>query len=130
MLGLIVVVVLMAGIISVALVQTRSAYTASLGSTLNAGDMHAPQFAGEQFCRLEKFNMCLRFALRVHRLLQLAAVRAGRAGASVCRCFDAITCSSQLHACSQMLCTAGSVLLPPGLLLLRHMGDLITCRVA
>jgi hypothetical protein len=42
MLGLIVVVVLMGGIICVALVQTRSAYTASIGSLLDASDLRSP----------------------------------------------------------------------------------------
>lgn len=42
MLGLIVVVVLMGGIICVALVQTRSAYTASFGSLLDASDLQTP----------------------------------------------------------------------------------------
>lgn len=43
MIGLVVVVLLMAGIISIALVQTRSAYTASFGSILDAGDLRSPQ---------------------------------------------------------------------------------------
>jgi hypothetical protein len=43
MLGLVVVMVLMAGIICVALVQTRSAYTASFGSLLDASDLRSPQ---------------------------------------------------------------------------------------
>jgi hypothetical protein len=42
MLGLIVVVVLMGGIICVALVQTRSAYTASFGSLLDSSDLRSP----------------------------------------------------------------------------------------
>lgn len=42
MLGLIVVVVLMGGIICMALVQTRSAYTASIGSVLDVSNLQSP----------------------------------------------------------------------------------------
>jgi hypothetical protein len=48
MLGLIVVVLLMAGIICVALAQTRSAYTASFGSLLDASNLLSPH-AGASF---------------------------------------------------------------------------------
>jgi hypothetical protein len=41
-----VVAVLMAGIICVALVQTRSAYTAGVGSLLDASDLRSPQQGG------------------------------------------------------------------------------------